>query len=511
MEIQTRQLNFGWCQLGVGSLLLVVVVVLALNEGSIYAILALGFFGLMLVMMGAFIGIGLRLRKWKLTVGGHESEAVFATEYYRKAVDLEIDVEPKTIDTELRKVREEFAKTKHVPGGNAPDLNILEDRHHHKILPVADRMSPMYLLDESFRIVDWNLAFSLAFDRSMEGRRGLSVLEWSYLLDNYEDVLNHGESVFSEGKEPPNIDVETIRFTSARYGELEAVKRAYKIPNDDGDSILGWLTILDVSFASPSSKIKYQSELIRMLSTDDMWSEYSISYDRVLTNTNVYNQLLDTMVGDGTVFPEIPRGSRILDLGCGTGNLALKLAEQDKDFRIVAVDNNTCMLELLKGKCAHYLSQDPNQPGIIPVKQDITTLFGFQESLFDVVILNNVLYTLPDPAGCLWHVWRVLKPDGEIRISGPKKDTKLDVLFAQIQEDLEQRMVFDKVKTEFNHVKAINKLRLHPLLFKWTLEDVQRILTQAGFAPSKGSDKVYAGQAMIVGGQKQVKRLAKVS
>jgi ubiquinone/menaquinone biosynthesis C-methylase UbiE len=485
--------------------------VFAIDEHSSYTIPIFGFFGFLLVVIGALTGSGVRIGKWKLAVAGNEAEFDFVSDYYREAVDLEIDVEPKTIDTELRKVREEFAKTKHVPGGNAPDLNILEDRHHHKILPIADRMSPMYLLDESFRIVDWNLAFSLAFDRSMEGRRGLSVLEWSFLLDNYEDVLNHGESVFSEGREPPNIDVETIRFTSKRYGELEAVKRAYKIPNDDGDSILGWLTILDLSFASPSSKIKYQSELIRMLSADDMWSEYSISYDRVLTNTNVYNRLLDTMVGDGTVFSEIPRGSRILDLGCGTGNLALKLAEQDKDFRIVAVDNNTCMLELLKGKCAHYLSQDPNQPGIIPIKQDITTLFGLQESLFDVVILNNVLYTLPDPAGCLWHVWRVLKPDGEIRISGPKKDTNLDVLFEQIQQDLEQRMVFDKVKTEFNHVKAINKLRLHPLLFKWTLEDVQEILTRAGFAPSKGTDNVYAGQAMIVGGQKQVKPLAKVS
>ena len=321
MKMQTRQLNFGLCQLGVGSALLLVVIVLALNGGSIEAILALGFFGFMLVMMGALTGSGLRLKKWKLAIAGHESEVGFASDYYREAVDLEIDVEPKTIDKELRKVREEFAKTKLVPGGNAPALNILEDRHHHKILPVADRMSPMYLLDESFRIVDWNLAFSLAFDRSMEGRRGLSVLEWAYLLDNYEDVLNHGESVFSEGKEPPNIDVETIQFTSTRYGELEAVKRAYKIPNDDGASILGWLTILDLSFASPSSKIKYQSELIRMLSTDDMWSEYSISYDRVLTNTNVYNQLLDTMVGDGTVFSEIPRGARILDLGCGTGTL----------------------------------------------------------------------------------------------------------------------------------------------------------------------------------------------
>lgn len=66
----------------------------------------------------------------------------------------------------------------------------------------------MYMLDRNFRIIDWNLAFSMCFDRTMEGRRGRNVLEWTYFLDNYEEALNHGIAVFGEGKESPRIDIE---------------------------------------------------------------------------------------------------------------------------------------------------------------------------------------------------------------------------------------------------------------------------------------------------------------
>src|SRR5690242_20747551 len=49
--------------------------------------------------------------------------------------------------------------------------------------PSAYPMTPMYLLDNAFRIIDWNEAFTVAFDRTMEGRKGRGVLEWTYFLD----------------------------------------------------------------------------------------------------------------------------------------------------------------------------------------------------------------------------------------------------------------------------------------------------------------------------------------
>ena len=92
---------------------------------------------------------------------------------------------------------------------------------------------------------------------------------------------------FSDPDNLPNVDVEDIKYTSRRYGKFDAVKRAYKICDDNGVDILGWLIILELIFRKPEQQPRYQKELIRILGLDDMWTEYSISYDEVLPNTAV--------------------------------------------------------------------------------------------------------------------------------------------------------------------------------------------------------------------------------
>ena len=67
------------------------------------------------------------------------------------------------------------------------------------------------------RILDWNEAFGLVFDRTMDGRTGQSVLEWTYFLDNYKDVVDHA-SHFTDPANLPDVDDEPIAFTGARYG-----------------------------------------------------------------------------------------------------------------------------------------------------------------------------------------------------------------------------------------------------------------------------------------------------
>jgi ubiquinone/menaquinone biosynthesis C-methylase UbiE len=68
-------------------------------------------------------------------------------------------------------------------------------------------------------------------------------------------------------------------------------------------------------------------------------------------------------------------------------------------------------------------------------------LYGLSDGFFDYVILNNVLYSLEDAAvgACLSEVNRVLKPGGEVRISGPQKSTKLSKVLEQIKKDLIQK------------------------------------------------------------------------
>jgi SAM-dependent methyltransferase len=100
----------------------------------------------------------------------------------------------------------------------------------------------------------------------------------------------------------------------------------------------------------------------------------------------------------------LPTGpSDVLDLGCGTGSLALLAAEQG--HRVTAVDRSPRMAELARRKLAdtgaRVLVGDAAPPPV--------TVGGF-----DAVLVRHVLWTLPDPAAALRHWARSLRPGGRL-------------------------------------------------------------------------------------------------
>ena len=415
----------------------------------------------------------------------------------------------KELSEDVRGERESFAEQLPVPGRDAPTFNLVNDFLSFGVTPWADTMVPAYLLDKNYRIVDWNLAFSLAFDRTMEGRRGLSVLEWVYFLDNYEESLKKASKDFGDPLNLPRLHVETIEYTSPRYGKIRAKKRAYQMPKEDGE-MLGWLVTLEVSFADFATTLRFKRDLFATVRYDMVWSEYALSYDRVLLASNAYRELLDHILGEkvppggeGKLAP-IRTGSRTLDLGAGTGNLSCSLAKQQRRHVIFALENNRIMLDMLRDKCESHLRSDDKGPGILSIKQDVNSLFGLPDGAFDYAILNNVAYALEDPLPCFRQVFKALKPNGEIRISGPQKKTDLKKLFARIDADLRASERMAELGEDFQRVWDINQTVLSPSLYRWTVNDMKQLLQSAGFGEFVyTSDSAYSGQAMIVVARKQ--------
>lgn len=412
-------------------------------------------------------------------------------------------VEKADLGPEERAQKAAFASSLHLPTHGAPPFRILTERSISEMgfWPGADPNFPMYSLGKDYRIIDWNKAFSLAFDRSMEGLRGQFVTEWVYHLANYEDILRHGESAFADRNNLPRIDIEQIQFVSKRYNGISATKRAYQIPDDDGECV-GWLIILDLRFDDDKAYSKFYSELIQIQRMDLLWSEYAIVYDKVLANTKVYEELIAEMVEGRNGERPIRPDTAILDLGAGTGIITEVLSEPDKNRAIVAIDDNRIMLNLLKWKCSDRLTEDLAAPGVTVIKQDILSLYGLDDNHFDYVVANNVLYSLGSKEAiqtCLEEVHRVLKPSGEIRLSGPKKDTDLNRLFRRLEEDLKNANKFKELKDDFKRVEEINKGRLSQFLFDYDLDDMKSLVQKAGFSQiTYETNRAYGGEAMII-------------
>ncbi|QHC21933.1 class I SAM-dependent methyltransferase [Streptomyces sp. GS7] len=95
--------------------------------------------------------------------------------------------------------------------------------------------------------------------------------------------------------------------------------------------------------------------------------------------------------------------AEILDLGCGTGSLALLAAEQG--HRVTGVDRSPAMVALARdkfaGRDAVFLVGDAAEPPV-------------GERRFAAVLVRHVLWALPDPASVLRRWAGLLAPGGRL-------------------------------------------------------------------------------------------------
>lgn len=102
---------------------------------------------------------------------------------------------------------------------------------------------------------------------------------------------------------------------------------------------------------------------------------------------------------------KIKKGFRVLELGCGTGNMWIgKTTEIENCSQLILSDFSEGMIETSKKNLAEY---EKIEYKVIDI-QDIP----FDDNTFDIVIANMMLYHVPDIQKGLSEVKRVLKNDG---------------------------------------------------------------------------------------------------
>jgi ubiquinone/menaquinone biosynthesis C-methylase UbiE len=108
---------------------------------------------------------------------------------------------------------------------------------------------------------------------------------------------------------------------------------------------------------------------------------------------------------------------RVLDVGCGTGASALPAAERiGPEGHVLGVDLAERLLAIARQKAAaRGLANVRFETG------DMTSL-GFPDGHFDVVVCVFAIFFVPDMAGQLRELWRMVRPGGRLAITtwGPR-------------------------------------------------------------------------------------------
>lgn len=89
------------------------------------------------------------------------------------------------------------------------------------------------------------------------------------------------------------------------------------------------------------------------------------------------------------------KAARLLDLGCGPGDIPVALAQLRPAWSLVAVDGAEAMLQI-----ARQRARTARATNLRFVRDDAKTL-GMLEGTFDVISSNSLLHHLPDPSP-LW-------------------------------------------------------------------------------------------------------------
>jgi 2-polyprenyl-3-methyl-5-hydroxy-6-metoxy-1,4-benzoquinol methylase len=124
--------------------------------------------------------------------------------------------------------------------------------------------------------------------------------------------------------------------------------------------------------------------------------------------------------------PDLPDACRAVDLGCGPGDIALRLARAHPGWRVDGVDGAAAMLD--------YADRAVGESGMTDRVRFVCARLpgtGLEPRAYDLVISNSLLHHLEDPL-VLWHAVRELgRPGGAVMVmdlSRPSSESEAHAL-----------------------------------------------------------------------------------
>jgi len=144
------------------------------------------------------------------------------------------------------------------------------------------------------------------------------------------------------------------------------------------------------------------------------------------------------------------KGSRILDLGCGTGELSSELAQNSDVDQVIGVDISNKMIEKAKSKLQKLDYSFRKKVKFIKGQSD---KLEFPDNYFDIIFCLNSFHHYPDQNKTLEEMSRILKKNGLFLILDPFRDNFLRKLWSMIL-----KKIFNEDYAIYHTKKSLNNL-----------------------------------------------------
>jgi ubiquinone/menaquinone biosynthesis C-methylase UbiE len=139
----------------------------------------------------------------------------------------------------------------------------------------------------------------------------------------------------------------------------------------------------------------------------------SVWWDRIYQETSLQARILRRRQQVALCWVEalsLPRGSMVLEVGCGAGVTAVELAR--RGHRVYALDRSQAMIRLTQARAMTSSVEDM----VIPVVGD-TQRLSFRGKTFDLVTALGVLSWLQEPGVAIDELARVTRPGGHVLVT----------------------------------------------------------------------------------------------
>ena len=201
-----------------------------------------------------------------------------------------------------------------------------------------------------------------------------------------------------------------------------------------------------------------RAHLPRTLEPELMDSDLEVREYRAMDHEGVNQAFVDDLIAGGSV------GPRVIDLGCGTAEIPVRLCAALREIEVLGVDSSVAMLE-----AARMEIELGSATGRVHLElADCKQLKGFQEGAADTVISNTVLHHIPEPELMIAQALRVLAPSGRLFIRD---------LFRPATESDVEALVDAHAAGESDFARQLLRQSLHAAM---TVDEMGEILAAFG-------------------------------